>query len=418
MNLFNNKRKYIIGIGIIILFIVITVILILVFTKKSGNGTCNNKKISYNINCPKNCSGNGTCDNTKGICLCNTGFSLPDCSKELISFNILQYNIQLDFTIYISEGGDIRSERIPIESSKINNGDIDVITICEAFQKEYREKIWDGFSKLGWKYHTDVLNSSVFQPNGGVTIVSKWPIVKTDQHIYKAGIGTDKLASKGCMYVKINKNGKMFNVFATHLQAWNEQADQDTRVLQLKEMKTFAESQQISKNEAVLYSGDFNTDMINTPSEVDQLINTLNSKLPKIIGEQKFTSDPKTNSLVGQDGASSNCDQEYYCSVCWSCGDNDPGQCADKLIGEKCNKPNKIPSIPRCTCCPQEFLDFILYSNEYLQPIDGCTIEPIKLKTTPYRTTSWHIGWTTHPYFCTDDLSDHYPIIGKFNFPI
>ena len=406
MKLSPIEKKCLIGVIIIFIITILAIILIVVFRKWSKNEDY--KNMLYN---------NKFFDNTHRINLYNYTKQLSTLIPS-VSFNILQYNIQLDFTIYISEGGDIRSERIPIESSKINNGDIDVITICEAFQKEYREKLWDGFFKLGWKHQTHVLKSSFFKPNGGVTIVSKWPIIKTDQHIYKAGIGTDKLVSKGCMYAKINKNGKMFNVFSTHLQAWNDKTHQHIRVLQLKEMKMFIESQKIQKNEAVLYSGDFNTDIINNPSEVDQLINILNSKLPKIIGEQKFTSDPKTNSLVGQDGAAEKCYKEYNCSICWSCGDKEyPGQCAKNWLGNKCNKPDKIPSIPRCICCPQEFLDFILYSNEYLQPIDGSTIEPIKLKTTPYKMANWHIGWTSRPNFCTDDLSDHYPIIGKFTFP-
>lgn len=113
-----------------------------------------------------------------------------------ITFNMLQYNIQLDLKIYIHEGDMHRAKMIPIEATKINNGDIDVFGFCEAFQEEPRFTLYDGFRNLGWKYHTGVLNAGSLPTNGGVTIVSRWPIVKSDQHTYSNCTGSDCLAKK------------------------------------------------------------------------------------------------------------------------------------------------------------------------------------------------------------------------------
>ena len=41
--------------------------------------------------------------------------------------------------------------------------------------------------------------------SGGVGIVSKWPIVQQEQHIYKNGCGADSVGNKGFAYIKINK---------------------------------------------------------------------------------------------------------------------------------------------------------------------------------------------------------------------
>ncbi|MDN3166433.1 sphingomyelin phosphodiesterase, partial [Enterococcus faecalis] len=55
--------------------------------------------------------------------------------------------------------------------------------------------------------------------SGGVGIVSKWPIVQQEQHIYKKGCGADMAGNKGFAYIKINKNGKYHHIIGTHLQA-------------------------------------------------------------------------------------------------------------------------------------------------------------------------------------------------------
>lgn len=45
--------------------------------------------------------------------------------------------------------------------------------------------------------------------NGGVVILSKWPIEEKIQYIFNdSGCGTDWFANKGFVYVKINKEGK------------------------------------------------------------------------------------------------------------------------------------------------------------------------------------------------------------------
>lgn len=59
--------------------------------------------------------------------------------------------------------------------------------------------------------------------NGGVIIVSKWPIIHEAQHIYRNACHySDCLAAKGVKYARVLKRvgttSKIFNVFATHMQ--------------------------------------------------------------------------------------------------------------------------------------------------------------------------------------------------------
>lgn len=337
--------------------------------------------------------------------------------KEQETFNLVQYNVQLSPTIYIHEGIEERSEQIPRRVATINSGDIDVITLCEAFDDNTRRTLWRLFSTLGWAYHSKVVDSLGHLTNGGVTIISKWPILSTDQIVYTNYTGTDGIVAKGAIYVKIQKNHTLINVFATHLQAWSKKIDKQVRIAQLKELYSFYLSKQIPNREPVIFAGDFNTDMINSYKEVITLFSILKATSPFRIGSQKYTSDPETNSLVGQDGAAQlyGCQADYYCSICYSSGTTNLGWCASDLNANRCL--SSIQLLPRCKCCPKEYLDYVLYSTVHRAPIRQPTVEIIKLKAVDsFIFTNWHIGDIGEPRFLTDDLSDHYPVLAKFVF--
>jgi len=161
-------------------------------------------------------------------------------------FNVLQYNVQLDPTIFINNGAAKRASIIPSAIKKINNGNIDVIVLCEAFEDTATKKLTNGLRRLGWKHKTEVLPSRFGKfKNGGVMIVSKWPIVETKFHIYDSSKGADGLVAKGVVYSKIKKRGKIFHVFGTHLQAWDDAEAKKIRTKQIRELQKFAKQQKI-----------------------------------------------------------------------------------------------------------------------------------------------------------------------------
>ena len=345
-----------------------------------------------------------------------------------VTFNILQYNIQFDPEIYLSEGALKRSQKISEVVSKVNNGDIDVITFCEGFVTDARKNLIKKFKQLGWRYSTQVVTSPWISThpfsNGGVFIISKWPIVKESQFVFTSGTGSDKLAAKGVMYARIKKStekgDKIFNVFATHLQAWDTPEGRKVRAQQMTELNKFMNHQKIPMNEPIFYAGDFNADNIKSPDEIQNLANILNARMPRMVGVQKYSSDPSSNTLVGQDGGDDKCHDDYYCHVCFSCKEKKNPQCVPR-----CNKKGKKPADGSnwwCPCCPQEYLDYILYNKSHQQPITMPTVEVLPLKSpTMIKFSSWHLVQgepLDNPNMCTYDLSDHYPVIGKFLFPL
>ena len=148
---------------------------------------------------------------------------------------------------------------------------------------------------------------------GGVVIGSRWPILREDQHVYRGSCNyADCLAAKGVKYARIEKTAncnaygvcgagaggkpvkKIFNIFATHMQAWDEAEAQQDRLHQAAQMRDFVKTQGVPEGEPVIYAGDFNTDFVLYPTEVATLVNTLDAHLPKVreemilFGERRY----------------------------------------------------------------------------------------------------------------------------------
>ena len=184
-------------------------------------------------------------------------------------FSVLAYNV-----MQLSLGGnETRAKLIP---SLIASGDrgYDAIVLSEAFDDLCRDEIMtQGFAEAGYDYHTDVVEESAVYGDGGVIIFSRWPIVTWRDHVFQMrGFGVDYLADKGVMYAKINKNGRIFNLFGTHPQSKHTEAGMYVRSLQMKEMDDFIQSccSTGCANEAVIIAGDFNIDRLTDWNEADE----------------------------------------------------------------------------------------------------------------------------------------------------
>jgi len=122
----------------------------------------------------------------------------------------------------------------------------------------------------------------------------------------------------------------------------------------------------------------------------------LDVDIPKLSGKHKYTSDPETNSLVGDDGADSHygCNKEYVCSICHSCNKKNPGACQNLpwwiLVSKKSH---------------------LLKSNSRVILLKS----PKKFVVGFWRLKE---NMMINPDFCTTDLSDHYPLLGEFEFLI
>lgn len=197
-------------------------------------------------------------------------------SKNKYELYLLTYNLYGVFT----QGKNDILQRFTA-ASEILSG-YDVIFFEEAFSKESRNILISKI-KNEYPYITSVVDSPSMLKvtSGGIFVASKWPIEKVDQHIYQTCGFPDCFSAKGVQYVRVNKMGIIYNLFATHI---NWDGHPLIRGEQWKEMKRFIESKKIPKEEPIIMGGDFNTDLINYPQSYEKMLSMFNCEAPTLVG--------------------------------------------------------------------------------------------------------------------------------------
>ncbi|MFD2179572.1 sphingomyelin phosphodiesterase [Veronia pacifica] len=151
-----------------------------------------------------------------------------------------------------------------------------------------------------YPYQTKMLNKpGVNVHDGGVTIVSRYPIVREKQKIYDQCSGADCFADKGINYAEVIKGGESYHIFATHAASFDTDEARKNRQLQFKQMRAMAESLDIPTNETVIYSGDMNVNKLKFQDDYKQMLRTLNASEPIYSGYDRATFDPRINSYAG-----------------------------------------------------------------------------------------------------------------------
>ena len=285
------------------------------------------------------------------------------------SLKVLTYNTFLfSKSLYPNWGQDHRAAAIPAASFFKGN---DVVVIQEAFdnstsdalksnaasQYPYQTPVM-GRSKTGWDA-TSGAYSSTTPEDGGVTILSKWPIVRKEQYVYKDACGADWYSNKGFVYTVLDVNGTKVHVVGTHAQSTDpgcsagEAAQMRSR--QFKAMDAFLDAKNIPAGEQVLVAGDFNVDS-RTPEYGTMLADA------GLAG-----ADARTGHPYSFDTAQNSIASERY------------------------------PDDPR------EDLDYVLHRAGHARPA-GWTNNVVQEQSAPWTVSSWGTRYTY------TNLSDHYPV--------
>ncbi len=283
--------------------------------------------------------------------------------------NVLQYNVYMRSGPLFMNGQTIRANLIP---ERIKDR-YDLIVFNEAFETKPREILIQKLKANGYQYITNVIGYEKGLENGGLFIVSKWPIIKKEGKLYKdICTGSDCLAKKGMMYVQINKNGKIYNIFATHTNAWPDKNSQKIREKQFEMLRDFIKEQKIPTTQPVLIIGDLNVDMLKYKNEYANMLRTLNATHPEIKGYTTATWDAAINKIADQ---------------------------SDKNL--------------------KEFLDYVLYANDYRKPDIAYNRVLIFKSTDNWMPTQDKIEQYFDKKYGSKhttlfDLSDHFPVYGHF----
>jgi endonuclease/exonuclease/phosphatase family metal-dependent hydrolase len=175
----------------------------------------------------------------------------------------------------------------------------DVLVLQEAFIDAWRERLLHELAGA-YPHRTEVVGQdgargSPLRQDGGIVILSRWPIVRQAQTTFGAVCsGTDCLADKGVAYAAVRKGTTTYHVFTTHAQsAYGWAVASATRADQFALMRAFVEAQGIPPIEPVVLAGDFNVDA--REPERDAMLTALNAVWPPVVGPLRHTWDPLRN---------------------------------------------------------------------------------------------------------------------------
>ncbi|WP_128979558.1 sphingomyelin phosphodiesterase [Streptomyces roseicoloratus] len=285
---------------------------------------------------------------------------------------VLTYNVFLfSKTLYPNWGQDHRAAAIPATSFFQGQ---DVVVLQEAFDNSSSEALKSraaaryphqtpvvGRSTSGWDA-TGGAYSAMTPEDGGVTILSKWPIVRKEQYVYKDACGSDWYSNKGFAYAVLDVNGTKVHVVGTHTQSTDPGCSAgeaaQTRSRQFRNIDAFLDAKNIPANEQVIVAGDMNVDS-RTPEYATMLADA------GLAG-----ADARTGHPYSFDTALNSIARDRY------------------------------PSDPR------EDLDYILFRAGNARPT-GWTNNVIPEQTAPWTVSSWGTKYTY------TNLSDHYPVTGR-----
>jgi sphingomyelin phosphodiesterase len=293
----------------------------------------------------------GTDDNIEYIV--NEEYTVPNAGPDTL--NVLAYNIYMRPTSIFKNGQMIRANLLPRELRGY-----DAIIFSEAFDDDARARLLSGL-RPWYPYATRILGTDRgVEQDGGVIIVSKYPIEAQDQQAFGSVCGgSDCRSDKGVLYARINKQGRRYHLFGSHTQAWPTSESARIRRQQFEMIKTFLDSKRIAAQEAVIIGGDLNVDKIRYPREFREMVRILNAEHPRQTGH-RYSFDPRTNRLA-EEGK------------------------------------------------PSEYLDYILYSQAHRRPIQAFNEVRMFRSDEEWKEFAWEYAlW---------DLSDHYAVYGRFEFP-
>ncbi|MEE1754068.1 sphingomyelin phosphodiesterase [Streptomyces sp. SP18CS02] len=285
---------------------------------------------------------------------------------------VLTYNTFLfSKSLYPNWGQDHRARAIPaapfyqghdvvVLQEAFDNASSDALMRDSAAQYPYRTPVM-GRSKDGWDA-TGGAYSATTPEDGGVTVLSKWPIVRKEQYVYKDACGADRYSNKGFVYAVLDVNGSRVHVVGTHAQSTDPGCSAgeaaQTRGRQFRALDAFLDARNIPASEQVLVAGDLNVD-----SHTGEYATMLSDA-----------------GLVGADARTGH---PYSFDT----------------------EQNSIAS-ERYPDDPREDLDHVLHRAGHARPA-GWSNEVVKEQSAPWTVSSWGTRYTY------TNLSDHYPVIAS-----
>ncbi|GJF31585.1 sphingomyelin phosphodiesterase [Kitasatospora sp. NE20-6] len=288
------------------------------------------------------------------------------------ALDVLSYNVFLMSTsLYPNWGQSHRAEAIAAAGFFQGH---DVVVLQEAFDNAASDALAArasaaypfrtpvvGRSTSGWDATSGSYGSATPE-DGGVMLLSRWPILRKEQYVFQDACGADRWSNKGFVHAVLDVNGVRTHVVGTHLQSTDSGCGSGeaaaVRAAQLTAMRAFLDAGHIPADEPVVVAGDLNIDAHG--SEYPALLANGNLAPATSRTGWPYSFDTADNSVA-----------------------------AYRYPGE-----------------PKEDLDHVLYRADHARP-QQYTNEVVRSHSAPWTVRSWGRSYTY------TDLSDHYPLAAR-----
>ncbi|ETV94994.1 hypothetical protein H310_11321 [Aphanomyces invadans] len=183
----------------------------------------------------------------------------------LMHVRVLNWNVFLRPPGVQESGSDHKDVRLELIMRKVVQFDIVLLQEMFAVGSSRLQRLLAFAKEHGLAYHAAPVYPSLWSRqvvDGGVLILSRYPIRLSKTHQFTDGCGSDALAAKGVVYAQIQLGGSpqhVLDVFTTHTQAGDGQVATAVRWRQLEELAWFVHTNRTPCTPAIL-GGDFNLD--------------------------------------------------------------------------------------------------------------------------------------------------------------
>ncbi len=197
-------------------------------------------------------------------------------NRENSEIKVLTYNIFLRPPLIKNNENDWKDERLADFCNQIHK--FDIICLQEMFGSfnNRKQMLIRAASLAGFFFYVDTGSPSFvskYLVDGGLLILSRFPIIATSYMQYRFGVVADSLAEKGIIYAKIQIKDSHLHLFTTHLQASYFDSGESnfitsfhTRMEQIKQINHFMtevlKNEYDKKSDKILLLGDLNVDAL------------------------------------------------------------------------------------------------------------------------------------------------------------
>jgi len=244
---------------------------------ENTNDTSNKKNINDNVVVGKEITKlekeKSQKESNKNACEDNKKESKVDSNTNTTSSNkvrILTYNIFMRPPPIHSFESDFKEERIKLICRQLfDNFDIIAFQECFSFGSTRIDKIKEKAKSHGLKYFSNSKKKNVWNIgiDGGLCLLSRFPVVNKKQYYFKNGCHSDAYSEKGVLFNEIEMpNGNHLFIFTSHTQASYEHfpdiTSESTRVRlsQFTEIRKFITkmTENAKPTDIILLCGDLN----------------------------------------------------------------------------------------------------------------------------------------------------------------